>query len=200
MSKETLVDSIINRIKNNKVIAIVILTGVSLIALGNLTDALTKIGSLSRHVLGLEKPAYSDLELINLQLRPVYFTLDPFIIGDGSLNPSISEGDPFGRRSKIEREGAETLKKYATLLKEISVDYTLLIEGHTSRRALTPNIQLARTRVENVLNYLYQQGIPLERMKTATFGGEKWKEEDSPDTINIAYKERVEFRLFIDKH
>lgn len=58
--------------------------------------------------------------------------------------------------------------------------------------ALSSNIILAQTRVKNVQSYLAEQGIPFERMRTASYGGEKW------DNNNDPYSERVEFRIFLE--
>ncbi len=140
------------------------------------------------------------LEIINRQLRPVYFDLSvlwPVTIAkeDGTIfqiqsEPITSDEDhPFGRRSSLDQEAIEKLDSYVKLLKELNIRYILLIEGHTSKRLVSANVPLSRTRVLNVMNYLVAAGVPRDSIKTASHGGAEWDKADKE------YCERVEFKL-----
>lgn len=199
MPRETRVDIIIKRVKNHKVFSVFIITGIFLIALSQLTSAVSTIieifkpndtSSIERikHINDLLGPVYFDLDLSKLHRSPDYKDI-------GSLNPNKDHADPFGRRSELDPQSSATLKGYAEHLRNLPDNYILLITGYTSRERPAANIILAKTRVKNVFEYLQDLGIPPERMQCSAPGGAGTESRNKNDP----YTERVEFRVYLDK-
>ena len=186
MSTLTIFEKIINRFKNNKFLVIFMLIGIIIISVGDISDSISKIRNIP-FFKNVEEVV--NIEVINRQLRPVYFSLEM----DIQTNSSNKEKPTYiikNKSSSLNRNSEEKLKKYSKILKELSISYTLLIEGHTSRDKLLSNNMLTDTRVEHVSKYLILLGIPSENIKTVSFGGEEWTGEYS------MYAERVDFHLF----
>ena len=176
MSESTIVSNLIDKIKNNKILAILIVIGVSLIAIANVTDAIEKIGNNTWANFGNKEAL--DLNIVNKQLRPVYFSLE-------EVNLEIT--DEFGRHAILGDENLKILDEYVQIVKGLPQGYNLLLEGHTSQRIYTVNRSLAESRLNNVSEYLEYLGIPADRIKKANFAGESFNEGENE------YAERVEF-------
>ena len=183
MTEKNKLDRLIDRLKNNKYISIVIFIGIILISIGTLTDSLTKIRQYVKVVLEGQALNEQELVIINKQLTPIYFGFLDEVI-DENTNPDL-------RSTKLDSLGVIKLNKHINILKGIAGNYTLFIEVYTNRISIYNNISLAEVRAKNIADYMIHKGIPSERIKTATSVSEKWEGSYDPK------KERVEFKLYL---
>lgn len=178
MSEKTIVSTLIERIKNNKIFALLIVVGIILIALANVTDAVDKLSKKTSGILGGKEKL--NLDIVNKQLRPVYFSLE-------EVNPEIT--DEFGRHAVLGDDNLKILDDYVVIMKGLPEGYNLILEGHTSQRIYTVNRTLAESRLDVVTEYLEDSGIPANRIKKVNFSGEEFEQGENE------YAERVEFEV-----
>jgi outer membrane protein OmpA-like peptidoglycan-associated protein len=74
-------------------------------------------------------------------------------------------------KSELSSDAQAALKTFAEKVKAANKSYFIEIEGHAdSRGSATSNNQLALKRAEATRQYLRDQGIPLNRMETVSYG------------------------------
>jgi len=186
MTEKNKLDSLMDRLKNNKYISILLFIGIILISMATLTDSLTKIREYVKVVFEGEALNEQELAIINKQLRPIYFgLLDE--VSDENTNPDL-------RSPKLDSLGVVKLNEYVNILKGITGNYTLFIEVYTNRISIYNNQSLAEDRAKNIADDMMNQGIPSERIKTVTSVSEKWEGSYDPQ------KERVEFKLYLSQY
>ena len=94
--------------------------------------------------------------------------------------------------TKLSKEAEDRLSQLASKLKGDNKNVYLEIQGYTDASGTpTVNDRLGQVRAETVRKYLSEQGVPLNRMSTVSYG------EDKPVAPNKTKKGRAENRRVV---
>lgn len=119
-------------------------------------------------------------------------------VGEG-INVTFDSGVLFGfDQSDLTSDAAGKVAELATILKKYPDTY-IRIEGHTDDKGENGyNNRLSKRRAQAVANYLKNQQIDNSRIRTAWYGEEQPKFENTTEE-NRAKNRRVEFAIYANE-
>lgn len=119
-------------------------------------------------------------------------------VGEG-INVTFEEGVLFGYdRSDLSADATKKLGDLSGILNKYPDTY-VLIEGHTDSKGSDDyNMSLSKRRSESVANYLRNNNVKNDRIRTAAYGESQPKFANDSDA-NMAKNRRVEFAIYANE-
>ena len=119
-------------------------------------------------------------------------------VGEG-INVTFDSGVLFGfDQADLTSVASERIAELSTILKKYPDTY-ILIEGHTDDKGTHAyNERLSKQRARSVASYLQQKDITGKRIRTAWYGEDQPKFENTSDE-NRAKNRRVEFAIYANE-
>ncbi len=119
-------------------------------------------------------------------------------VGEG-INVTFEEGVLFGYdRSDLSADATKKLGDLSGILNKYPDTY-VLIEGHTDSKGSDDyNMSLSKRRSESVANYLRNNNVKSNRIRTAAYGETQPKFANDSDA-NMAKNRRVEFAIYANE-